>query len=429
MADVRWTGGAAAVAQVSTYAFGGTWETDDIIRVVIGSKKYDFTAGSATTATVVSNMVSTWNALSASDYPEFAEITASANSTTLTLTADTAGVPFTATLTPLEANAGAADSQTIEGAGTATTGTTATAATGPNHWDDARNWSGGAVPVNSDNVYIENSAVHIRYGLAQSGVTLTSLNIAASFTGDIGLAEVNSFGSTSYLEYRSQYLAIGATTINIGDGAGQGSGRLKINNGSVQTTLNVRGTATGAEQDLEALLWKGTHASNAVNVTRGTVGVAVYGGETATIATLRVGYQTSQLTDSQVRIGAGTSLTTLNQSGGQVVLNAGLTTVSKTGGELAITSGNVTTLTDDNGTTTYSGAGTITTLNVGHKAFVDFGQDMRGRTVTDANFYSGSRMEDPFSTVTWTNPPRVVRATLEDVSLNFGVNRTYAIST
>lgn len=429
MSDVRWTGGAAAVAQVTTFAFGGTWEATDLIRVVIGSKKYDFTAGSTTTATVVSSLVTTWNALSSSDYPEFAEITASANTTTLTLTADTAGVPFTATLTPLETGGGAADAQTIEGAGTATTGTAATAATGPNHWDDARNWSGGAVPVNSDNVYIENSAVHIRYGLAQSGVTLTSLNIAASFTGDIGLADVNSFGSTAYLEYRSQYLAIGATTINIGDGAGQGSGRLKINTGSVQTTMNVRGTATGAEQDLEALIWKGTHASNAVNISRGSVGVAVYGGEVATIATLRVGYQTSQLTDSQVRIGAGITLATLNQSGGQVRLGAGLTTVAKTGGELTIEAGSVTTLTDDDGTTTYKGTGTITTLNAGHKAFIDFGQDMRGRTVTDASFYSGCRMEDPFSTVTWTNPPRVVRATLEDVSLNFGVNRLYAIST
>jgi hypothetical protein len=156
--------------------------------------------------------------------------------------------------------------------------------------------------------------------------------------------------------------------------------------------------------------------------------VAHYGGETATIATLTVGYRDSQSTDSTVRCGPGVTLTTLNQSGGSTELNAGLTTVTKTGGTLTINAGNVTTLTDDGGVTYYLGTGTIGTLNTGHLATVDFAKDMRVRTVTNSNWHKGCTINDPFATVAWTNPPRLVRATLRDVNVDVGFNRTYGIA-
>lgn len=426
MASVRWQGGAAAVAQVQTFAIGGTWEVGDIVRVVIGSKKYDYSVTSATIATWVPLFVTAFNALSSTDYPELAEITAS-GSTSLTFTCDTAGRPFTITLTPLESDGSAADAQTIEGAGTATTGTAATAPTGPAFWSEARNWSGGAVPVSTDDVYIEASDDDIKYGLAQSAVTLSSLNIAASFTGTIGLPEVNSDGSADYYEYRSQYLAISATTLNIGTGEGRGSGRIKINVGTNQTAVNVRATGTGLDQDVPALLWKGTHAGNVMNATAGSIGVAWFGGETATLATLTVGYVQSRETDVKLIAGAGLSLTTLSMSGGQVTLAAGLTTITKNGGTLVLLAGSVTTWTDDQGTSAYLGTGTITTLNVGSGCSFEFTRDMRARTVTNTNLYRGSSTLDPFGTVTFTNAPRAVRCSLTEVTLDVGKNRTYAI--
>lgn len=410
MANVRWKGGAAAVTQVATVQVTA-YDAATTYKLTVNGKVVSVIAQGSVNATAA-GLVTAWNA---STEPEFAEVTASSSTDTVTLTADTAGVPFTAT------------SSVSGGAGTIGAVTTTTSATGPYHWDNAVNWDTGAVPVNGDTVWIEHSVVSILYGLAQSAVTLTALNIAASWTGELGLAELNTSGSTAYLEYRSRYLAIGATTITIGDGPGQGSGRIQLNVGSVQCTLHVHGSGSGAETDLEPILWKGTHVSNVVNVTKGSVGIAVYGGESATVATLTVGYQSSPTSDSAVRLGAGVTLATLSQSGGTVLLQAGLTTVSKTGGSLTIDAGSVTTLTDDGGSTVYKGTGTITTLNVGHEASVDFGQDMRGRTVTSTNIYRGAAVNDPFATVTWTNPPRLVRCRVEDCDLDFGFNRTYAI--
>ena len=70
MATVRWRGDAPAISQIQSWSFGGTWESSDLIRVTIGGKTKDFTAGSTTTATVVANFVSAWNALSAATWPE-----------------------------------------------------------------------------------------------------------------------------------------------------------------------------------------------------------------------------------------------------------------------------------------------------------------------------------------------------------------------
>lgn len=426
MATLRWKGGAAPVSQVTAYVFGGTWETSDIVTCTIGSKTFSVVGNSTTISTVVDAVVTAWNALSSTNYPEFAEITASRSSNSLVLTADTAGVPFTCTVATTETGGGAADAQTIDSV-TSSTGTDSTACQGPNFWSVAANWDGGTVPVNSDTVYIENSDVDIKYGLAQSAVTLTALHVLASYTGSIGLPERNTSGTANYAEYRSTYLAISATTVNIGDGDGQGSGRIKLNVGTAQCTLNVRNTSQGAESNLEALLWKGTHASNEVNITKGSVGIAVYGGETATVSTLRVGYRDSQSSDSKVRCGSGVTHTTLSMSGGEVILGAGLTTITKTAGDLTVKSGNVTTWTDDGGDSAYLGTGTVTTLNLSN-AKMDFGQDMRTRTVTNCNLYQGAEVHDPFGTVTFTNPFRVVRASLEDVKVNVGMNRTYAIS-
>src|SRR5262245_165508 len=121
----RWLGSVAGVQGVLTYLFGGTWEVDDIIRVTIGQKVYDFTAGSTVITTVLDSLVAAWNALSSDLYPEFAEVTASRSSNTFTLTGDTPGVPLAVTLTPLDVGGIPADTQTIEGVLVATTGTVA----------------------------------------------------------------------------------------------------------------------------------------------------------------------------------------------------------------------------------------------------------------------------------------------------------------
>lgn len=359
MATPRWRGGATPVAQVNTFLFGGTWEADDLIRVTAGAKIKDLTAGSATTNTVVSNTDTNIDALSTTVYPEIKStesgITASSSTATLTLTANTAGVPFTISLTPLESDGSAAGAQTIEGAGTVTTGTALTANNGPNVWSTAANWDTGIAPTTGDTFYLDNNDHDILYGLSVAGATVAAGHISMSFTGTLGLPKANTLG-TEYPEYRTDYLTLDCSAWHIGTGVGQGSGRLKINSGTVQTAVNVYNTGSPLESDIEALVWKGTHASNTLTA-RGdaSVGVAIFGAETAVIATLTVD------DNARVRCGPGTTLTTINVNNGELEVNSNIAgTITVLGGKVTINlTATVAQLTLRGGECVYNSTGTV----------------------------------------------------------------------
>jgi len=385
MSTVRWIGNALAVAQVDTLTVGGTIEVADEFYATINGKVFKYIGASTTAATVATGFAAAWNLLDSSLYPEFAEITAAATSGgALTLTADTAGKPFICTVSTTESGGGAADSQTF--------GTSATIAnSGPKDWSTAANWSGAAVPVNSDDVYIDQGG-DILYGLAQSAVTLTSLNILQSYTGKIGLPVTNKDNANSnqqYPEYRDQYLAIGATSCTIGAGEGNGSGRLKLNFGSAQTTVRVLNSGSPAETGIASIILKGTHASNALHVTRGKVDVARFPGETATLLTLNVGYADNVQSDSTVYLGPGVTLTnaTITQIGGKLTTNSatsGTATVTLWNGDLYLQAGGQLGLAVRGGTCHYNTSGTLggapVVSGAGH---LDFSQDLRAKTVTN----------------------------------------------
>ena len=136
MSQVYWKGGTTAVAQVDTLTVGGTVETDDIFSITIygedgSSATLNVAAGSTTPATVATNIATAFNA---STNPLFTPITAAANSATVTLTADNAGIPFYASVNTTEANGSAADSQTFIRSET-------TKNSGPNDFNTLGNWS------------------------------------------------------------------------------------------------------------------------------------------------------------------------------------------------------------------------------------------------------------------------------------------------
>jgi len=426
MSTCVWKGGAPAVAKVITCTIGGTIETDDIFKATIGGKTLSVTAGSATAGTVATTFAAAWNALSATTYPEFSEITAAATSGgALTLTSDTGGVDFSVTLSTTEANGSAADDQTF-------TQSTTIANAGPNDWSTASNWSGGAVPVNSDDVVLENSDTPVYYGLDQSAVTLASLTVKQSFvdSGAVGLPRTNANG---YVEYRDTYLRIGATKIDIGGGSGLGSGRIKIDTGSVQTTLNVSNSGSSLEDGIPAILWKGTHASNAVSVTKGDVGVAVFAGETATVATLKLGYVSSLETDANVVCGSGVTLGTVTKNGGHLecdTTTAAITALTQTDGDTIVfgSTNAVTSLVAYGGQVYYNTSGTLTAAVVGGSATLDFRQDMRAKTVTACQRYAGSIIYDPAAVVTWTNGIDYLGCGLENTTSELGTHRTWTPS-
>lgn len=326
MADKRWLPRTLDRSQVDTVTIANTWATSDTLTVVINEKELTLTVGTTVTtagvATALAEMINgedftdaTHSASETGDnVPEFEEVEAEVNGSVVTITGATKGKPFTL-----------AASEVTAGSGTATEAT-ALAATSVSHWDNVDNWGGSAIPADADVVYIDHSSVSLLYGLEQSAIELAAMYVPMSFTGEIGLPEVNQDGN--YTEYRTTYLEIGPAILEIGAGEGTGSGRIKINSTSDVCAVTVINTGTSVD-DLPAFIWKGTNASNSWVQRAGSAGVALFGGEAATLATVTVD-------GGELTLGAGVTLS------GAIVVNDGVVRInSKVDGSLETLGGQV----------------------------------------------------------------------------------------
>ncbi len=409
MATVYWEGTADAVAQVDTGSIDTVDGTpaNNTFTVTIGGETVSV-VGDTDVSTTAGNLVA---ALNASSNPYFSGITwSNPSSGDITATADNAGEPFTATLT-----------ETGAGTGTVTDFSNTTASSGPNDWSTAGNWSGGAVPVNSDDVIIKDSKVNILWGLDQSAVDLTSLTIEQSYTGLIGLPRkhftTNANGSNfteTKVEYRQDYLDIGWTTADIGvmtgPGSANGSQRLKLDNDKAgASTTTIHNTAGQAKEDgLPAVRLMAANASADVYVRSapGGVGIAVDApDETSTVGTVSVSDTSSR---SQVFTSNGVTMTTYQQNGGNNVVDAAatITTVTVDGGELRTEGTQASTSVNVNGGTFIpNSTGTITTLTQ-TDGTVDASQSNQARTITTYNPNGGTRIaNDSYLTITTLNAP------------------------
>ncbi len=375
MAKVRWTGRAQAVAQVETITIGGTIAIGDTFSVTINKKTVTYTAAAATIADVTAGLTKAMNDRSAP--AEFREVTWVDSSPDIVGTG-TAGVPFTCTVSKNSA------------AGTITR-TTTTAATGPNHWDNGDNWDTGSVPAAADDVFIDGTGTSILYGLNQSAIGLSSLVVGSTFTGTIGLPKQNPAG---YVEYRDEYLQIGATTVKIGTGDGSGSGRIKIDLGSGASSVSVWKSGASLETGLPAVILLGSNIST-LEVGNGSCGLAVFGGETGTAVSVLVG------AGGYLFLGQGSSVQTVTSSG-RAAIECDVTTLTVDDGTCTVRGeAAITTLSVNGGTCQYESSGTITTLTV--SAPIDFSGDASLRTVTTATLKAGGRIVDPYRSVTFTN--------------------------
>lgn len=421
MTELIWRGGADAIAQISTITVTGTWATNDTATLTIGGYTLTLTVGTdTTTANIATALKEMFNgdaqtgtgdhtfSNTGDEIQPMNEIAATVNSSTVTFTHATAGKPFTLTV-----------GETTAGTGSLGSVTTSTAATGPDFWSNAENWSTGSVPVSSDDVVIDGrSNWDIKYGLDQSAVALTSLTIKNSYTKTIGLPEINKDNAAeNYPEYRDTYLQVQTSTLTI-EGEGTGSGRIKIDLGSATaTTMNISSRGNTAEQGIPALLILGTNASNIARVTRGDVGFAFYEGGSAHLATLDVGFEDNQAGNSTVRCGDGVDLTnaTVTQSGGSLTIETTTSsgTITQSGGTLYVLAGAHAQI-DVDGTLYYSGAGTLTTLNISGGT-VDFRRGAQAVTVTNCVISRQSTLLDPAKRVTFTNGIDVTRCGLNEL--------------
>lgn len=407
MTSPIYQGQAGKATHVATLVIGGTWAGADTLTLTIGGASIVITVGVTTTTTsIASDTSAAWNSTtlaSASVAPagggqtinQFKEVTATVNSSTVTFTANTAGIPFTVSKVVASSS------------GTATLTAAATAATGPSFGDSIYNYSTGAVPVNNDTLLFETGAQAITDGLSL-GCQLVTLTKMASFTGAIGLPNLNVYSSSStYPEYRTKALTQSnnsvTTTYNLEVGDGQGSNLVRLAAGAGQAIWNIFNKTTGLITGVPPILLTGTHTSNVLNNFNGTVGFAFYPDETGTLATVRHG--NGAQSSAYTYLGSGTTLTaaTITVNGGKMVTNSALSTSSGSvtilAGELHHYSGNVKALTISNGGKFILKAGASTTLDtlvLNKGGILDLSNFNNALTITGTVLvYAGCQIIDP----------------------------------
>jgi hypothetical protein len=437
MATKVWLGAAVGIPTKQVLTIGGTWVSSDTVTITINNKSLTLTVGS--TRTSVPNILSDIVAMIQGDsvngdearsatgreVGEFTSFTAVSNASTIvTIYGPKDGRSFTASV---------AKSST---SGTASFGSV-TMGTGPNYFDNTANWSGGSLPVDSDDILFDHrAAAGMYYALAQTAITPASITFDIGFAQKIGLPDVNRVNQAApFDEYLGRYLQLGTSgdALNIQIRVKCPScSRLRLDTGSSQATLVVSDTGARELSDFPVFDWKGTHASNEMTVAKGDVGVAFAEGDTSTLATLRMNFVNDRVNDARVTCGDGATLTTVTKAGGQLTSNSNVTTFTQSGGDTNFMSGRGTaatlgTATVRGGVLYYQSTGAIgTKIIVAGPGKVDFRKDNRARTIAAVHLYQGAEWQDPEATVTATNGYNLVMCSPADIVFNPGANKNYA---
>jgi len=231
-------GSSTATAQVNTITVGGTIEVGDVFSVTVNGTAYSFTAATTTVADIVAGL----RAAVATGAP--AGITVGvADTTTFTLTAATAGVPFTASVATTEGGGGAADDQTLTN--TATT-------------------------ANAYGIALNNLANNGTVVLTDAGSVIANIKDATTGTADVLNVLTTSNNNTAYGELTANKVE----TINI---TVAGAGDTVVVNGVSQpdiTKLNLTVTGATALTTVDASAMKGTFTYTANNGTTTVTGGA-----------------------------------------------------------------------------------------------------------------------------------------------------------
>lgn len=361
--------------------------------------------GSPTTTEIKDGLVAAWNA---STKPHVQQITAaSTGASTFTLTADTAGVPFTVALD---------DSDDGTDTETATT-----ANQGINDANTANNWSLAAVPVAPNDVLFGPGAVALKYGLDQSSAALADFRVERGCSSQFGRFE---FGRGFYYKIDPDLFRYeGSSTLALFD----------IGSAAIAPYIAAGSDASTPSTGYHNVYIKGS-AMTTLSIDRGNVGVAVLDADTATAATIEIGYVSTLASDANVMIGSGTTLTALMQRGGVCVMKCAATTATvragatlTTYGTGAITTlfaagtctmyatgtigtvqqsagttrlyGTATTVTNADGATLYTyGSGTSTTMNLHGTSYL-----YSSGALTTVNVYGGTHILEAAGTITNLN--------------------------
>lgn len=264
------------------------------------------------------------------------------------------------------------------------------------NWESRTAGETARVPTAGDSIFFTSDAANdCNDGLATlAAVALAGVTIEQSFSYNIGVGE-------SYL----QVLCSG--DVNIGTAAGfstsQTSRIIMLDVGTTATDIIVHSTGTSSVSDMPALRLKANNASTTLTVKKGTVGVAIMPGETTTIGSLSVTYDTNQTGDATVTLGEDVTVTTIDKIGGKLVANCAATTITQAAGTITTQgTGAVTTVNVKGGTAYLESSGTITNLNC-YAGTTDMSKSRTARTVTNVTVYAGAKYIRDNAIVTETN--------------------------
>jgi hypothetical protein len=377
MATKRFIGGAVAVVQVDTLTPGGTIEAGDLFNITLANERAEtytlsVAATGTTVAVVCADLIAAFNAC---NDPRFTRITAAGVGTVgaytaVTLTADTAGEPFTCTVATTEAGGGAADAQTFTRAAT-------TASAGPYDYNCTGSWLGGLVPANGDTVYIDNI---IKYGLAQSAIEPAYLKITK---------QCGQYPAAGQLP---AYLALGAVIADIDLASG---GPVMLDTGAIVSTVTVFNTPAASAAGMPVVWLKANEDGTNITVRKGVVGVGWGDGETTTIHNLDVLYVTQKSSDATVYVGDGVTIggTTpvVAHKGGNLLLKCAAATVNSDDGALTTEgSGAIATLTIKRSTVISNSTGKVTTANIEGAGILDTTKSNTPREVETVHMHAGA---------------------------------------
>jgi hypothetical protein len=402
MATPIWTGGAPTVAQVNTETPANP-NTGDIYYVTLEnhageSHKVSFTvAATETVEAVCDGLKAAMVAAAAAGTAPWDEVTATEDNLKVTITADTAGVPFWVTTAIYDGSGGTAPTLTDA---------SSTAVAGPSIYQDANNWDTGIIPANTDTVRIPKTATGTIYGVDDSSVLLTKFIKEPGCTVAIG-----SLAHPLYIDSDDLELA------------GTGVCYIQADNVGNDCLITQAGKTGTFPTSASLYLWGATIAE--INVSVGADEYVALGPGNKAITATNIYHTSGNLT-----IGDNGTIATVKSSGGAFDCRSAITNLYAEGVGTARIHGNIATLLEARAGSTvkYLGIGTTTTVNIKESGVVDTSEDLRARTFTNTNIWAGGSLIDPFRTITHTNNIDLEQCGIDDVTLNLGVNFTLAIS-
>lgn len=391
-----WKSGAAAITQVETITVANTWATGDTGTVTVAGKDLIVTAGTdVATTDIAAALAAAINASSKTEnlvndesrniggqeIPEFNEFTAAVSGSTVVLTAVTAGKPFTVSV-----------SETTAGTGTLATATTV-AATGPNHANNADNWSGDTLPVDGDTIQFDGRTNEpMKYGLdfLRNGSIAVHVHHYSDYTARIGLPPINIDG-IPYPEYRDRdlelYDAAGGKDIIFFQGPNAGDGGITQLDAAGQTINSLQVIdAGGVSVDQPNVVFSGGTIQSLV-ARRGylLIGAEDAASPATTIDAFTIGAEGLQDSETRVVFGDSTVFTassTNTAHSGETICHASLAngggalTLDNYGGDFTLKGDDLDNVNIRGGRFAWEGAGTFASRTIA--VYTDAELDLEG---------------------------------------------------